>query len=113
MKQLAASDDGNSINFPMPGDFETTNYLTKDELGEVMKFRPGKNCLHHCWLSCLRKGRNICKPPSTKSPLREEGCKEALAAHLSDTPLTVFNECQHLSLQVGSAGMLNVMISRQ
>ena len=98
MRQLAASDDGNIVNFPLPSEYGTTNFLTKDEYGEVMKFKPGKNRLIHCWLSCLRKGKGIGRPPSTKSPLSEEGWKEALAAHLTDAPLTVFNECQHLPL---------------
>ena len=71
MKKLAASDNGTSISFPLPTEYGTTNFMTKDELGEVMKFRPGKNRLLHCWVSCLRKGKNISKPPSTKSPLSE------------------------------------------
>ena len=53
MKKLAASDDGTSISFPLPTEYGTTNFMTKDELGEVMKFRPGKNRLLHCWVSCL------------------------------------------------------------
>ena len=42
IKQLAASDDGTSISFPMPTEYGTTNFMTKDKFGEVMKFRPGK-----------------------------------------------------------------------
>ena len=113
MRKLAASDDGTSISFPMPTEFGTTNFMTKDELGEVMKFRPGKNRLLHCWISCLRKGKNISKPPSTKSPLSEEGWKEALAAHLADTPLTIFNECQELSLQQILARLAKIYEKRE
>ena len=78
-----------------------------------MKFRPGKNRLLHCLISCLRKGKNISKPPSTKSPLSEEGWKETLAAHLSDTPLTVFNECQNLSLQQILARLAKIYEKRE
>ena len=113
MKKLAASDDGTSVTFPMPTEYGTTNFMTKDELGEVMKFRPGKNRLLHVWISCLRKGRNISKPPSTKSPLSEEGWKEALAAHLADTPLTIFNECQELPLQQILARLAKIYEKRE
>ena len=67
----------------------------------------------HCWISCLRKGRNISKPPSTKSPLSEEGWKEALAAHVADTPLTIFNECQELPLQQILARLAKIYEKRE
>ena len=94
MKQLAIGDDGNTVKRIWHHKFSD-----KGQIWQVMKFRSRKNRLLHCWLSCLRKGQSICKPPSSKSPQSEEGWKEALSAHLSNVPLDVFYDCQHLSLQ--------------
>ena len=40
MKQLAASDDGTSISFPMQTEFGTTKYMNKDELGGSYEISP-------------------------------------------------------------------------
>ena len=63
MKQLAISDDSNTVNFPMLEEFGTTNFLTKDEHGRVMKFHPGKTIYFTVGFLALGKGETFANLP--------------------------------------------------